>query len=120
MVQDLQHKEPQKKKLTNAFSDITDCLSLDRSDDEVLLSLKEKVNQVVKNWSDLFDQLSKAESVLGPSVNLAKSFESSREKLLAFLKVALNELTGLGPIPSESEAVHELRIRIDVGLVLNC
>lgn len=117
LVSDLQHKESQKKKLSTAFSEISSCLS----SDEVLVPLKEKVDEVLKIWTDLSGKLSKVRSILAPLVKLAKSFENNRERLLTFLNRALSELTGLSPIPSESEAVHELRLRIDVrGNHVNC
>ncbi len=95
----------------DVYNDIITCLPSE-SDDVIVL--KAKTDEVLTCWSNLSDQISLAQSNLEPSTKLAKSFENSEEKLTAFIKLALNELTGLGPIPSEPEAVQELKIRIDV------
>ena len=106
-------KEPQKDELFDAFNEISSCLPADSDD---VLSLKRKVDQVFSCWSNLSDQLSTAQSGLEPSTKLAKAFETAQEKLLAFIKLALNELSSLNSIPSEPESAQQLKIRIDVRI----
>ena len=95
----------------DVYNDIIACLPPE-SDDAI--AIKGKMDEVLTCWTGLSDQITVAQSRLDPSTKLAKSFENGQEKLTAFIKLALNELTGLGPIPSEPEAVQELKIRIDV------
>ena len=107
----LQLKQSQRDELLAAYTDISSCLPPDCDD---VQALKNKTDELQTCWSSLSDQLITAQSHLEPSAKLAKLYETAQEKLQAFVKLVLGELTGLGPVPSEPEAVQELKIRIDV------
>ena len=83
-------------------------------DNAEIIVLKNQIDQIQDLWLNLSDQISCALSSLEPATKLAKTYENGKDKLMSWLKIALGELTGLGPIPSEPEAVQELKIRIDV------
>ena len=100
-----------KEELVEACTVLSSCLS---SDSEDVHSLRERVEEVSSNWSDLTDRLATAQSSLEPCVKQAKSYEGSQEKLQGFMKSVLSELAGLTPIPSEPEAVQEMKSRTDV------
>ncbi len=100
-----------KDELVDACAALSSCLS---SDCEDLHSLRERMDEVSNDWSDLTDRLATAQSSLEPCVKLAKSHETSQEKLQGFMKSVLGELSGLTPIPSDPVSVQEMKSRTDV------
>ena len=105
-------KSSQKDEISQTYQSITTALS---SDDTELPALKNQLDEIQQMWSDLSNKLASAQASLEPAVKLARSYEKEKDRLTSWVKRTLEELTGLGSIPSEPEAVQELKIKIDVS-----
>ena len=84
-------------------------------DDPATISLQGQLDTLQELWSNLSDQLKAAQSRLEPAGKLARSYEKEKERLSGWVRDTLGELSGLkGFVPTEPDAIQELKIRIDV------
>lgn len=111
MLEQMSCHQATKDDLQPLFVQLTSELP-DSSDERT--RLQNQLDEIEQKWANLSDQLKQHQSNLDIALPLAKSHESTMEKLLPWIPNTLERLETMGPPPAEPDLVQQLKSEVEV------
>ena len=115
LLDECHSRSTDRARLSPLFTSLTCHLA---DDDEEKEQLAAQLDGLSSRWSTLAEQLGQNRSELEVVLGVAKSHEAACERLLPWVPKTLVWMEGAGSLPSEPEAVEQLKTEVEV--CLNC